>query len=390
MKHPTKITFLILLVALVSTILVNRELNSTTGKDDVVVYVLDSFSQEKDSHGKMVSDIIRKASFGKCEVKISLAGRSSVKREEYLKRLTEIAKEIKINPEKKYLINISFGSYSPDPLEYALIKILHQEGVVIVAAAGNDDTSSKQYPAGYRETIAVAASTKDSKTDYSNYGEHIDITVSGFGKKEILKREKEREGPIEKTTIHYLIKAGTSFSAPRVTGLLAYLIRQRSDLTPEEIIATMKEKAAPLKDGFFHREQLGAGILDFEGTLSEVDPCFQKIESGRTISLIATALIVFIAITISNSISHDKNEALPFFIISAFVFLVFGFIGDPIIKSQMGILKGNAVSSIWLVALALIIAWNYCFRTYKEEEARKRREEERKAEKVTIILEERP
>ncbi len=80
------------------------------------------------------------------------------------------------------IINLSFGSYdSSDEAEKQAYRYAYEQGVVLVASAGNDDYDVPHYPAALPEVIAVAATYEDDvKTDFSNYGNWINISAPGF------------------------------------------------------------------------------------------------------------------------------------------------------------------------------------------------------------------
>src|SRR5690606_2083194 len=78
------------------------------------------------------------------------------------------------------VINMSlrspYYSYSLDSaIQYAASK-----GIVMVAAAGNEDTYQEMYPAALDSVLAVSATDKrDYITNFSNYGYHIDFAAPG-------------------------------------------------------------------------------------------------------------------------------------------------------------------------------------------------------------------
>jgi serine protease len=58
----------------------------------------------------------------------------------------------------------------------------HEHGVVVVAAAGNEDSTDIPYPARDKFAIAVGASTEHGcLANYSNYGRRIDLVAPGGG-----------------------------------------------------------------------------------------------------------------------------------------------------------------------------------------------------------------
>ena len=69
------------------------------------------------------------------------------------------------------VINMSLGGSSSSATLQTAVDYAWSEGVVIVAAAGNDNTSIQSYPAAYTNVIAVGATDKsDARASFSNYG----------------------------------------------------------------------------------------------------------------------------------------------------------------------------------------------------------------------------
>ncbi len=90
-----------------------------------------------------------------------------------------------------------------DAINYATS---HQ--VVVVAAAGNDGTSSPSYPAAFDGVLAVAASDEqDRRASYSNYGTWVQVAAPGDHIYSTLPGN------------HYGYMSGTSMAAPAVAGL---------------------------------------------------------------------------------------------------------------------------------------------------------------------------
>ena len=79
------------------------------------------------------------------------------------------------------VINMSYGG-EESQTESLAIDYAYTMGVVLVAAAGNEETDSQinSYPAAYDNVIAVAATAgDDSKAYYSNYGDWVDVAAPG-------------------------------------------------------------------------------------------------------------------------------------------------------------------------------------------------------------------
>ncbi len=100
---------------------------------------------------------------------------------------------------------------------------------MIITSAGNDNSSNPRYPVAFREeVIGVANARRSGKDPTSNYGDFVDI--SARGDVSYISRIYLPTGT-STNTYHTL---GTSFSAPRVLGLLARLLEEDSQLSPQE------------------------------------------------------------------------------------------------------------------------------------------------------------
>ncbi|MHC4624048.1 MAG: S8 family serine peptidase, partial [Planctomycetota bacterium] len=78
------------------------------------------------------------------------------------------------------VISNSWGGASDADSLRETIDYAYSQGVIMVAAAGNDNTDSPTYPANNDHVIAVAATdSDDQKASFSNYGDWVDIAAPG-------------------------------------------------------------------------------------------------------------------------------------------------------------------------------------------------------------------
>jgi subtilisin family serine protease len=111
-----------------------------------------------------------------------------------------------------HVINMSFSTTDDskalkDALDYA-----NKAGVVLVASAGNDNSSQPVLPASAGNVIGVAATDlTDMKASFSNYGGYLQVSAPGVN---II-------APYPSG--HYALVSGTSFSAPIVAGEAALI-----------------------------------------------------------------------------------------------------------------------------------------------------------------------
>lgn len=80
------------------------------------------------------------------------------------------------------VINLSLGTPFDSHLLRDVISNAIADGVVIVAAAGNDNRSQPQYPANYEGVISVTAvDSANQKASFANYGSWIELSAPGVG-----------------------------------------------------------------------------------------------------------------------------------------------------------------------------------------------------------------
>lgn len=120
-----------------------------------------------------------------------------------------------------HVINLSWGGEgAPSLFEEDIIDFATEKGAVVVAAAGNDDLSTPQFPAGYKKVVSVAAtSNADVKSSFSNFGNTVDISAPG---------ENIR------STFHNGVTglfSGTSQATPHVVGVIALVRTLHPDWT---------------------------------------------------------------------------------------------------------------------------------------------------------------
>jgi subtilisin family serine protease len=139
------------------------------------------------------------------------------------------------------------GSYS-ETLEEAL-DFAASQGVILVASAGNDNTSNPEYPAYYGPMIAVAATnSNDDKASFSNYGGWVDLAAPGV---DILSLRASLASSYfgEPYDDYTLILSGTSMACPHVAGACALLIGANPTLTRDEVYDLLMTTGDPIAAG---------------------------------------------------------------------------------------------------------------------------------------------
>ena len=112
------------------------------------------------------------------------------------------------------VINVSIGGERNSRTLKKAIGYATRKGAVVVAAAGNNNTNTLEYPAAYPAVIAVAATNeRDRRYSLSNYGAWVDVAAPGI---DILSTV-----PGGYDTLN-----GTSMATPHVSALAGLLASQ--------------------------------------------------------------------------------------------------------------------------------------------------------------------
>jgi len=138
------------------------------------------------------------------------------------------------------IINLSLGGAGSSSTLEDAVDYAYNKGCLLVAASGNSDSSSVDYPAAYDNVIAVGATNEsDERCDSddwgfglgSNYGAELDVVAPGNN--------------IYSTSLGggYGTQKGTSMAAPFVSGLAALIWSYNSTLTNVDVRDTIISSA---------------------------------------------------------------------------------------------------------------------------------------------------
>jgi subtilisin family serine protease len=145
------------------------------------------------------------------------------------------------------------------------------QGVIIVAAAGNHDSNATKvspgYPAAYTQfpnLVAVGAATPSGDwANFSNYGPSISLAAPGVGIASTLRSDLG-------STALYGSSEGTSFATPLVTGMFALMMSRNSGLTATDYIALAKSAASSVPLLPNGGNWAGAGIINVGAAVARV------------------------------------------------------------------------------------------------------------------------
>lgn len=129
------------------------------------------------------------------------------------------------------VINLSLGLTSRSWVIAHEIQAAAERGISIVSAAGNLGSQNPQvYPASDSRVLSVAAlDSSDVKADFSSYRQSVAVSAPGVG---VMSAYYDGG---------FAIGAGTSFSAPFVSGQCALVLSLMPSLAPEDVYTYVRE-----------------------------------------------------------------------------------------------------------------------------------------------------
>lgn len=147
------------------------------------------------------------------------------------------------------VLSLSWGDASRSETIADAIDYAYSMGIVIVAAAGNQETDARGfYPAALWDVITVAASDpNDNLADFSNFGSKIDVAAPGV---DIL--SLQAAGTTLGTPAGsggYTRLKGTSMATPHVSGLAALLLALHPEYSNEDVRQAIRASAQGVADG---------------------------------------------------------------------------------------------------------------------------------------------
>lgn len=240
-----------------------------------------------------------------------------------IRGINYIVSYLSTNPGKKVVVNMSLTVSGDSGFLHQAIQDAVTGGAVVVAASGNNGSSSVSYPAVYPEVIAVGA-TRLAKTgavynnlraNYSQYGPGLDIVAPGgqtindsFNAFLDVNNDLLPDGIVQQTIyptdftrftqvksgLHpvfglqcikeiqtdqgtgYMIDdecgvyQGTSMATPHVSAAVALMLSINPNLNPDSIVSMLKNTASKSLIPGYNQNEHGAGLLDVAAVLGQV------------------------------------------------------------------------------------------------------------------------
>jgi hypothetical protein len=180
------------------------------------------------------------------------------------------------------VINMSYGSQSLCRAEYNAIQLAIRRGIVPVAAAGNEfaEGNPLEFPASLPHVLTVAAVNPSlDSSPFSNANAAVDLSAPGVSIMTAVPAALDTE---DGTQDGYTRLDGTSFSAPMVSGAVAWVRAARPDLSPDQAAQVVRLSARDLgRKGF--DDATGFGLLDVGAALAKKPPPRDPLEPNDDI-----------------------------------------------------------------------------------------------------------
>ncbi|MCX7925686.1 MAG: S8 family serine peptidase [Fimbriimonadales bacterium] len=179
-----------------------------------------------------------------------------------------------------HILSLSLGSSSGAQQLQDAVNYAWNRGCLVVVAAGNNGSSSPQYPAYYTNSIAVAATdSTDTLASFSQYGSWVDIAAPGVN---ILSTYPSNR---------YQSLSGTSMACPHVAGAAALLWSHNPSLTNAQLRSALETNVDPYQPYAGRTIAPNAGRLNVYRALQAVGGVGPTQPSLDTLSLNPTSVV---------------------------------------------------------------------------------------------------
>jgi len=196
------------------------------------------------------------------------------------------------------VINMSLGGGGFSQAMFDAITYARDHGVVVVAAAGNSGFGEVEYPAAYDGVIAVSATDGlGAITDYSSFGEQLDIAAPGGDSDVDANGDGHPDGVYQNTidpkdpkATRYEFFNGTSMATPHVAATAA-LVMSLGVTDPATVEDVLLGSATPESGQDGWSRQYGWGQLNAEAAVTKATMDLGK---GRLTALFALLLLFWL------------------------------------------------------------------------------------------------
>ncbi|HET9587855.1 MAG TPA: S8 family serine peptidase [Anaerolineales bacterium] len=167
------------------------------------------------------------------------------------------------------VINMSLGGPA-DAMVEAAVDYAIEQGVIVVASAGNEGEEGMGYPGAYPQVISAAASGWVGEwappgnfswwfnRDVADPTNPADFYITDFSSRELAGQDLDVAAPgswvvgpfqLQSGKPSYFFLGGTSMASPHVAGIAALMMQKNPSLTQPQVEAILESSAIPLPAG---------------------------------------------------------------------------------------------------------------------------------------------
>ena len=155
------------------------------------------------------------------------------------------------------VVSISLGGTTRYEFLQSVIRGYARKGVVVVAAAGNENYDTKTYPGAYSDVICVAAvDASGDLSSFTNYGTWVDVAAPGGSmgiESYLVSTTFSKSNLVDNPAFevfrgkYYGQESGTSMACPITAGLVAMMKSYCDSLTPARTKEILISTSTPIK-----------------------------------------------------------------------------------------------------------------------------------------------
>lgn len=215
------------------------------------------------------------------------------------------------------ILSLSWGSDQDSQLIHQAIQYAYAQDVLIVAAAGNGASTTKMYPAAYKEVIAVTATDQyDDPAFFTSYGDWVELAAPGVGIYSTFPTyHVVLNDPPYSKNLNYDYMSGTSMACPHVAGLGALIWSRFPNATRDWVRAQLRYTADDLGERGFD-QYYGYGRINAKSAVEQAPPAHDLLiydwEKPRSIQPEDT--VVFNLTVLNFGTSNEQSVAAELFI----------------------------------------------------------------------------
>jgi subtilisin family serine protease len=188
------------------------------------------------------------------------------------------------------VINMSLGGSALDAVEKRAIDFAVANGVIIVAAAGNEGTAGMSYPGAYQPVVSVAASGwrgqwlpgADGNPNNWWFADQVadrtrasDFYIADFSSRARTGQDLDVVAPgswvvgpyqLQSGNASYFYLSGTSMASPHVAGIVALMAQKNPALVAGQVEQILENSAIPMAAGCVTVAEPGTAVRQCWGS----------------------------------------------------------------------------------------------------------------------------